>query len=219
MSGIKEEMQSIREKTLHSKTWYLIAICVDASMSMEGRKIESVNQELMWFLNKINNDSFNRDSFEIAIITFGDSVRTIYGFSRIERMNMKDLNIEADGLESEMGKGISTMLEMIDEETRKIKELGHSYYKPWLFIIGDGGASDHHSCAKISREVIERQKSGRLKVDCFSCEDQQEDSSLKLFTLDGSVKDLKELGNKEFDEEFSRASSSVSVAAIENGES
>src|SRR4051794_4816078 len=59
-------------------------LLLDTSKSMSGQRIDALNQGLVAFRDELLKDSLARQRVEIAIVTFGGSVRVIQNFVTVD---------------------------------------------------------------------------------------------------------------------------------------
>lgn len=219
-NGMDYEAKFLREThILENKVCRaLICICVDNSFSMSGSRISAVNKSIGDFLKQMDENRFARDAVEICVVSFGHEVNVLCEFGPIGDAISANKRIVADGSRTEMGEGIEKALELLDIEISNLMSTGNRFYKPWLIIISDGEATDKTRCARLSKEVLRRQREGKLKVKCMSMDDSSEILTLKSFSIDGEVKVIDEITTNTFFSQLSRSISSVSQGRIQASE-
>lgn len=102
-------------------------------------RIDLLNEGLVTLKETLVADSLASRRAEIAIVTFGGAVTTILDFVTAE--NFQPPCLHASG-GTPMGQAILTGLEMIARRKATYRSAGVSYYRPWIFLITDGGP-DH----------------------------------------------------------------------------
>ena len=117
----------------------LICFVFDVSGSISGHKIDEINKGLKGLLDTILENQITRYSSDIAILTFGGTVKKILDFGDIE--NIKISNVSAGGL-TPMGEAVLKALDMLEDREKQYGENAVYYWKPWLFIMSDGAATD-----------------------------------------------------------------------------
>lgn len=115
------------------------AIVVDTSTSMLGHPIEELNQGLIEFGNALKEDTFALGRAEVCVISFNSTVQTEQEFSPAIDYNAPVL--EAGGL-TVLNEAIDVALDTLEERKELYRQTGIDYYRPWLFILTDGSASD-----------------------------------------------------------------------------
>ena len=74
---------------------------------------------------------------EIGAVTFGPI--QIHDFHTADQFN--PLLLQASG-DTPMGEAIMTGLDMLEARKAQYKQAGVSYYRPWVWLITDGGPTD-----------------------------------------------------------------------------
>jgi uncharacterized protein YegL len=99
-------------------------------------RIDLLNEGLVTLKQTLAADSLASKRVEIAIVTFGGMVTTIQDFVSAE--NFQPPHLHASG-GTPMGQAIIQGLEMIAQRKATYRAQGISYYRPWVFLITDGG--------------------------------------------------------------------------------
>lgn len=113
-------------------------LLVDNSGSMQGRPIQELNAGLVTFKDELMADALAVKRVEVAVVSFGP-VRVLADFSTPDVFVAPTLQAEAD---TPMGAAIRQALDMLDQRKATYKAAGVSYYRPWVFLITDGGPTD-----------------------------------------------------------------------------
>ena len=114
-------------------------LLLDVSGSMTGRPIDELNAALVTFKDTMAADSLASRRAEIAIITFGGVVEVVQDFVTAEHFMPPVLQPRGD---TPMGQAIDRALDMVIERKQIYKRNGVFYYRPWVFLITDGGPTD-----------------------------------------------------------------------------
>ncbi len=114
-------------------------LLLDTSGSMQGTPIAQLNQGLQTFKQELMSDSMATQRVEVGIITFGP-VQIISHFQTADTFIPPQLNSSGN---TPMGEAIVTGLEMLEARKQTYKQAGISYYRPWIFLITDGGPTDN----------------------------------------------------------------------------
>jgi uncharacterized protein YegL len=130
-------------------------LLLDVSGSMSGSPISELNDGLGILKYTIYADTLASKRAEIAIVTFGGVVNTVQDFVTVDRFNPPTLSPYGD---TPMGGAITTGIELINSRKLTYKTNGVSYYKPWIFLITDGGPTDAWQAA--ANQVRDGEKVG-----------------------------------------------------------
>jgi uncharacterized protein YegL len=114
-------------------------LLVDTSGSMQGQPISELNSGLATYKDALAADALASKRVEVALVTFGGSVQTICDFTTIEQFHPSPLTASGD---TPMGAAISHGLEMLRQRKEIYKASGISYFRPWMWLITDGGPTD-----------------------------------------------------------------------------
>jgi uncharacterized protein YegL len=118
-------------------------ILVDTSGSMQGEKIDALNDGLHAFKKDLAADPLAALRVEIAVISFSNQIKVQQDFATVDRFDPPTLI--AGGL-THMGSAVLKALEMTESRKALYNANGVKYYRPWIFLITDGkpeGELDH----------------------------------------------------------------------------
>jgi len=162
-------------------------LLVDTSTSMNGEPIESLNQALRDFKEKVSLDEMAQQRVDIAIVEFNTEVNVVQNFTPVSQMN--PVQLKASG-QTNMGAGINKALDMVKERNRFYNSMGTPCFKPWIFMITDGGPTDSITTA---RKRIQEEESkgthGKLKFFALGVPGFKKDI---LFSLTNRVMELRD---------------------------
>lgn len=114
-------------------------LLLDTSGSMQGSPISELNKALETFKQELMSDSMAMQRVEIGIVSFGP-VQILSHFQTADTFIPPQLNASGN---TPMGEAIETGLEMLESRKHTYKQAGISYYRPWIFLITDGGPTDN----------------------------------------------------------------------------
>ena len=132
-----------------------VLLLLDNSASMQGRPISELNAGLQVFRDELFADSLAAKRVEVAVVTFGP-VKVETDFTGIQYFQTPTLVPSGD---TPMGAAIEQGLELLQHRKEMYKTNGISYYRPWIFLITDGGPTDSVSKSAVLIKDGEDKKS------------------------------------------------------------
>lgn len=130
-------------------------LLLDVSGSMGGQPITELNSGLVTFKDELAADSLAMKRVEVGIVTFGP-VRTELPFQSATMFYPPSLVAQGD---TPMGNAILQGLDMVKQRKSEYRANGISYYRPWVFLITDGGPTDNWQTAAAAVREGEASKS------------------------------------------------------------
>lgn len=138
-----------------------VLLLLDTSGSMNGKPLEELMEGFNQFFKQTSTDELAMKRVDIAMIQFGNDVRTIQDFIPLSKaVEMPLPALAADG-QTPMGEAIEKAVQMVRDRCRVYDEAGIPHYKPWIFMITDGEPTDDITNAKTL--IRQREDTGRLK--------------------------------------------------------
>ncbi len=128
-------------------------LLLDTSGSMHGQPIAQLNDGLLAFKDEISADPVAMKRVELALITFGP-VQVRSDFQTPDMFQPIALSASGD---TPMGAAIQQALSLLDQRKAIYKSNGVSYYRPWIFMITDGGPTD--AWTEAANEIRRREQS------------------------------------------------------------
>lgn len=99
-------------------------------------RIDLLNDGLVTLKEALAADSLASRRAEIAVVTFGGAVTVIQDFATAASFQPPRLHA---GGNTPMGEAILMGLEMVTKRKATYRSAGVSHYRPWIFLITDGG--------------------------------------------------------------------------------
>jgi uncharacterized protein YegL len=113
-------------------------LLLDVSGSMNGQPIAELNGGLVTFKDELAADALAMKRVELAIVTFGPT-KVELPFTSATNFYPPSLSAQGD---TPMGSAIMQALDLVRDRKNEYKQNGISYYRPWVFLITDGGPTD-----------------------------------------------------------------------------
>lgn len=130
-------------------------LLLDTSGSMSGAPIAALNSGIMSFREELAADALAMKRVEIAVVTFGP-VQIQNTFHTAPNFYPPHLNASGD---TPMGAAIKQGLELLRQRKDEYRSNGISFYRPWIFLITDGGPTDEWKTAAAAVREGEASKS------------------------------------------------------------
>jgi uncharacterized protein YegL len=113
-------------------------LLLDVSGSMGGAPLAELNAGLALFKDELAADSLAMKRVEVAIVTFGPT-KIESPFTSASTFYPPTLAAQGD---TPMGSAITQALDLVKDRKNEYRTNGISYYRPWVFLITDGGPTD-----------------------------------------------------------------------------
>lgn len=114
-------------------------LILDISGSMQGEPIKQLQDGVAIYRDSLAADSLAQKRVDVAIVTFGGAVEVVQGFTTAGSFTAPALAARGD---TPMGEAVVTALKLLEDRKSEYKNGGIQYYKPWVFLITDGGPTD-----------------------------------------------------------------------------
>ena len=131
-----------------------VVLLLDTSGSMHGKPIAELNDGLKEFESALKSDPLASLRVEVAVVTFGGSVKALNVAADGGREIPADAEqafVTADnfhppalsaGGETPMGEAALRGLALLRDRKEIYKRNGVDYFRPWIFLITDGNPTD-----------------------------------------------------------------------------
>jgi uncharacterized protein YegL len=183
-----------------------VVLLLDTSGSMQGTPIQGLNAGVELFRDELLADGLASKRVEVAIVSFGP-VEVIQDFVTADYFNPPVLRAESD---TPMGSAIETALDLLEKRKDTYKANGIAYYRPWVFLITDGGPTDYWQTA--ARKVQDGEAKKSFAFFCIGVEDARFDILAQISTREPLK--LKELRFRDLFQWLSSSLKSVSRSTV-----
>jgi uncharacterized protein YegL len=129
-------------------------LLLDTSGSMSGQPIAELNAGLATLKDELASDNLATKRVEVGIVTFGP-VQIAMPFQGASTFYPPHLTAQGD---TPIGGAIKQGLEMVKQRKEEYRSNGVSYYRPWVFLITDGGPTDTWQSAAVAVKEGEASK-------------------------------------------------------------
>lgn len=113
-------------------------LLLDVSGSMQGEPIRELNEGLTLLKDELSADPLASKRVQIAVVTFGP-IETVTDFVDAGLWVPPRLTSKAD---TPMGAAIEQGLALLEKQKAIYRSSGVPLYRPWVFLITDGGPTD-----------------------------------------------------------------------------
>jgi uncharacterized protein YegL len=114
-------------------------LLLDVSGSMSGPPISELNAGLQVYRDELAADSLAAKRVEVAVLTFGGSVNLVSDFCTASSFVAPTLVASGD---TPMGAAINQAIDLLNQRKEQYRVNGIAFYRPWVFLITDGGPTD-----------------------------------------------------------------------------
>ena len=182
-------------------------LLVDTSTSMSGAAIDELNEGLRAFGEALMSDAQASGAADVCIINFNTEVTVEVPFS--SAVDYVAPTLSAGGLTA-LNEAIITGLDAIEQQKATYRQLGVDYYKPWLFLLTDGSATDTEFDADAHQRLAEALANRKVNFFPMGIGAGADIQALKSYTANGNGPVLKAEKNN-FKEAFVWLSNSMAV--------
>lgn len=195
-----------------------VCLVLDTSYSMNSKggkngksAIDELNEGVKSFFRQIKKDEIAKSSLELSIIGCGGNKGTkLLDFNSIDNQSIP--NLGAKGL-TPMGNSLEKALELLRERKELYKNMGISYYQPWLILMTDGEPTDNYN--RIVKELKKEVENKNLTMFSIGIGKSVNKEKLKLISPTNEIFNLKGLEFMNFFNWLSESVSKVSMSIPE----
>lgn len=136
---------------INSSMKFPLILVLDVSGSMTQRtpygrktKIAELNEKVKMLIEYVQADPKASKITDLAIVTFGGEVQVQSGFNEVSKVEFKPLRAYSS---TPMGSAINVALDMVKARKRYYLDNGMEFYRPRIFLMSDGAATDAYTAA------------------------------------------------------------------------
>lgn len=113
---------------------------IDVSESMAGESISAVEKGIRFINAELGANPYALETVFISILVFAGKAEVLVPFSEIGSIKIPVLSV---GRGTALGAGLKLLMQKISMETKKPAEKEKGDFKPLVFIVADGKATDN----------------------------------------------------------------------------
>jgi uncharacterized protein YegL len=136
---------------INSSMKFPLILVLDVSGSMTQRtpygrktKISELNEKVKMLLEFVQADPKASQITDLAIVTFGGEVSVQAPFDNVKSISFKPLRAYSS---TPMGSAVNVALDMINARKKYYLDNGVEFYRPRIFLMSDGAATDQYEQA------------------------------------------------------------------------
>lgn len=136
---------------INSSMKFPLILVLDVSGSMTQRtpygrktKISELNDKVKMLLEFVQADPKASQITDMAIVTFGGEVNVQASFDNVKNISFKPLRAYSS---TPMGSAVNVALDMINNRKKYYLDNGVEFYRPRIFLMSDGAATDQYEQA------------------------------------------------------------------------
>lgn len=138
---------------INSSMKFPLILVLDVSGSMTQRtpygrktKIAELNEKVKMLLEYVQADPKASKITDLAIVTFGGEVQVMSGFNDVNNITFKNLRAYSS---TPMGSAVNVALDMVKSRKKYYLDNGMEFYRPRIFLMSDGAATDAYTQAAL----------------------------------------------------------------------
>jgi uncharacterized protein YegL len=162
-------------------------LILDVSGSMQGEPIKQLQEGVTVYRDSLTADSLAKKRVEVAIVTFGGVVEVVQSFTTAENFTSPALAARGD---TPMAEAIVAALKLLNDRKSEYKNAAIQYYRPWVFLITDGGPTDAntHYWSEAKDQIKQGEEGKKFAFFAVGVEGADMDRLIELSPLRAPVK-------------------------------
>jgi uncharacterized protein YegL len=171
-------------------------LVLDVSGSMDGQPLTELQRGVQTLLQELSSDSLASRRVELAVVSFGESVKLVSDFVHPSQLQLPPL--VANG-ETPMGEAVVMAANVLNARKWLYQEQGVQYFRPWILLLTDGAATDRdtHHWQEAIRIVQDGEKKGQLLFFAIAVNDADQDQLNEICPKERQAQKLKGLHFRE----------------------
>lgn len=135
----------------NAQTVLIMMLLLDGSSSTEGQANRDLNEALKRFLIQIKENHKMRQSIEITIVEFNSDAHILLESKLAADIDqMPEINAEGG---TEMQAGIEMALDLVAKRKQEIRDLGMTYYRPFILLLTDGEPNSRKGLTELAERI------------------------------------------------------------------
>ena len=118
-----------------------VYLLLDTSGSMAGEPIEAVKVGLASMLASLRKDPYALETVFLSLVTFDREVTELVPLRALEEFVLPEITTPKSG-PTMTGQALQRICTLVDQQVRRASEHDRGDWRPLLFVLTDGGASD-----------------------------------------------------------------------------
>lgn len=136
-----------------------VYLVIDCSYSMRGDPIVMVNKGIQDLIYELHRDPMALETVWLSVITFSTGAKQIVPLTELLKYQLPQLFAKG---RSDMGSALRLLITRIDQEVILGTDVRKGDWKPIIFLMTDGGASD--AWKKTAKEIRNYQRAGKFTI-------------------------------------------------------
>lgn len=170
-----------------------VVFVIDRSGSMQGSPIQEVNNGMNSFMEGILSDPVTKSRLELSVVSYDNNINIERDFSLLKN-DTKLPVLEAGGL-THTAEALQKAIDMIEERKDYYKQMGLTYYRPYIILLTDGYASDRNNLSNIANKIKDGTATKKFNFWGFGIEGANMEELHMLSGANSIIQKIKDVDN------------------------